>query len=214
MRSQNLLFSYLAWWFSSSYFRGEKYLVASQSRSWNQACNPAWSMGQGGDFGFLPYWWFLIIYLQVPGKCLFVKTVASVDRNLAGSVSCGGSGCIFLLPLRIVLHIPQWQPLCSLKLMHESYSSWQKMQGETEHENLNAASPGTLRPWISKEFEKGFTNIFIVVLFLLLPCLGLYNFPVFIWYGLVCRVLRPPRKGTYIKEAWFFFFFFIPELRL
>lgn len=113
MRSQNLLFYYLAWWYSSWYFRGEKYLVDSQSRSWNQACNPAWSMGQGeGDFGFLPYWCFLIIYQQVPGKCLFVKTVQSVDRNPAGNVSCGGSGCIFLLPLRIVLHTLQWQPLC------------------------------------------------------------------------------------------------------
>lgn len=95
--------------------------------------------------------------------------------------------------------------LCSLKLMHESYSSWQKMQGETEHESLNVASPRTLKPWISKEFGKSFTDFFVVVvvLFLLLPCLGLYNFPVFIWYGLVCRVLRPPRKGTYIKEACF-----------
>lgn len=215
--SQNLLFSYLAWCFYSWYFRGEKYWIASQIRApRKQVCNLAWSMGQGGEFGFLPDQWFLIIYPHVPTNCLCVTSVQSVDRNPTGSVSCGWSGYIFLLPLRIVLHTPGWQALCvgwswCTSLTHPDKRCREKQSMKVYMWHLQ----GLWNLESARNLEKSFTDFFVVVLFLLLPCLGVYNFPVFIWYGLVRRVLRPPRKGTFIKEACgFFFSFFMPELRL
>lgn len=161
MGSQNLLFSYLAWWFYSCYFRGEKYWIASQIRvPWNQVCNLAWSMGQRRRIWFSPC-------LVVPDNI----STSAYQPLYDDCIECGQKSCwqcflwviwmYFLAPIENCSAYPMViGSVCSLKLMHESYSSWQKMQGETEHESLNVASPGTLRPWISKEFGKSFTDGF------------------------------------------------------
>lgn len=157
--SQNLLFSYLAWWFYSWNFGGEKYWIASQIRApQNQVCNLKHGAGRikfsprlvvpdklptsayqlplyddCTEYGQKSYWqcflWVIWMYFPAPIEN------SSAYPTVAGSV-------------------------CSLKLMHESYSSWEKMQGETEHESLNAVSSGILRPWISNEFGKSFSHFF------------------------------------------------------
>lgn len=108
---------------------------------------------------------------------------------------------ILMLLLRIGLHTLWWQNVCVPCSWSVSLTHADKRCGEKEHESLNVKSPGTLRPWTSNKFGKQFYRLF----FLLFPCLGLYNFPVFIWHGLVCRVLWPPRKGTLLRSPGLFY---------
>lgn len=167
MGSQDLLFSYLAWWFSSWYFKGEKYWIASQSKSQNQLCNSAWSMGQGeGEFGFLPYWWFLGNIPRSACQLPLCDEFTECGQKSWWQCYLWVIWMHFPVPIENCSAYPTVAgSVCSLKLTHKSYSSWQKMQGETEHESLNVASPGTLTPWISKEFGKSFTNFLLFFFF-------------------------------------------------
>lgn len=116
--------------------------------------------------------------------------------------ACGWSVCILMLPLRIGLHTPWWQNVYvpwSTSLIHPDKRCREKPSVKVSECGISRDSGTLNQQGIWKKFYR------LSFLFLLLPCLGLYNFPVFIWYGLVCRILRPPRKGTLLGSLFLFY---------
>lgn len=140
-------------------------------------------MGKGGELVFLPDWLFLIIYLPVPTTCFCMMTVQGRDKTHTDT--------------------PWWQNVCvpwswSTSLTHPDKRCREKQNMEVFECRISRASEILNQQGIWKKFYRLF-------FLFLLPRLGFYNFPVFIWYGLVCRILRPPRKGTLLANLFLFY---------
>lgn len=201
--SQNLLFSYFTCQFYSENLRGGNYWIASQFRApQNQTRSPAWSMGQGeGEFVFLPDWLFLIIYVRRPTSCFWLYRVMTEIILTCILHVCERSVCILMLPVRTVLHTPWWWSVWVPWSWSMSLTLPDKRCREKQSVKVSACRIYRYSETLNYQ---GIQEKFYGFFFFFFLCLGLYNFPVFIWYGLVRRILRPPRKGTLLGSLFLF----------